>query len=44
LKASKALTNRVFNHGHDVCVDNDLNLYVCQWNANHTTPIKLTRV
>jgi len=25
-------------------VDNDKNLYVCQWNANHTPPVKLTRV
>ncbi|MEM6363093.1 MAG: 6-bladed beta-propeller [Planctomycetota bacterium] len=31
-------------HGHDVCVDQDKNLYVCQWNANRTPPIKLTRV
>ncbi|MBK9492323.1 MAG: 6-bladed beta-propeller [Haliscomenobacter sp.] len=44
LQASTALSNRVFNHGHDVCVDNDKNVYVCQWNANHTAPIKLTRV
>ena len=35
---------RVFNHGHDVFVDNDKNLYVCQWNAHHTPPIKLERV
>lgn len=35
---------RVFQHCHDVCVDEDKNLYICQWNANHTTPIKLTRV
>ena len=34
----------VFNHGHDVCVDEDKNLYVCQWNANRTPPIKLERV
>jgi len=34
----------VFMHGHDVCVDDDENLYVCQWNANQTPPIKLTRV
>ncbi|QDV63160.1 twin-arginine translocation signal domain-containing protein [Crateriforma conspicua] len=33
-----------FMHGHDVCVDDDKNLYVCQWNANHTAPIKLERV
>lgn len=35
---------RTFHHGHDVCVDNDKNLYVCQWNANHTPPVKLERV
>lgn len=37
-------SNPVFQHGHDVCVDDDKNLYVCQWNANHTAPVKLTRV
>ena len=35
---------KVFNHGHDVCVDEDKNLYVCQWNASHTPPVKLERV
>ncbi|MEP7230201.1 MAG: 6-bladed beta-propeller [Ginsengibacter sp.] len=35
---------KVFNHGHDVCVDEDKNLYVCQWNANHTPPVKLERI
>ncbi|WP_245949462.1 NHL repeat-containing protein [Echinicola strongylocentroti] len=34
----------IFNHGHDVCVDEDKNLYVCQWNAHHTPPIKLERI
>jgi hypothetical protein len=34
----------LFNHCDDVCVDNDKNLYVCQWNANKTYPIKLERV
>jgi hypothetical protein len=34
----------VFKHCHDVCVDNDKNLYVCQWNANKTYPVKLERV
>jgi hypothetical protein len=34
----------VFRHCHDVCVDSDSNLYVCQWNANRTYPIKLHRV
>ncbi len=34
----------LFNHCHDVCVDEDKNLYVCQWNASKTYPIKLERV
>lgn len=34
----------LFNHCHDVCIDNDKNIYVCQWNANQTYPIKLVRV
>lgn len=34
----------LFNHCHDVCVDKDKNLYICQWNANKTYPIKLERV
>ncbi|EIJ40743.1 hypothetical protein JoomaDRAFT_3813 [Galbibacter orientalis DSM 19592] len=34
----------VFAHGHDVLCDEDKNLYVCQWNAQGTPPIKLVRV
>jgi peptidylamidoglycolate lyase len=34
----------LFKHPHDVCVDSDENLYVCQWNAGKTYPIKLVRV
>jgi len=34
----------VFQHPHDVCVDDDENLYVAQWNAGKTYPIKLIRV
>jgi hypothetical protein len=34
----------VFQHCHDVCVDGDKNLYVCQWNANKTYPVKLERI
>jgi hypothetical protein len=34
----------VFKHCHDVCIDQDENIYVCQWNASKTYPIKLTRV
>ncbi|AXT60551.1 6-bladed beta-propeller [Aquimarina sp. AD10] len=33
-----------FNHGHDVFVDEDKSLYICQWNAHRTPPIKLERV
>jgi hypothetical protein len=44
LQPSFKLDIPVFHHGHDVCVDSDKNLYVCQWNANHTPPVKLTRV
>ena len=36
--------DKIFDHGHDVCVDEDKNLYVCQWNASHTPPVKLERV
>jgi hypothetical protein len=34
----------VFYHPHDVCVDDEENLYVAQWNSGKTYPIKLTRV
>ncbi len=35
----------VFYHPHDVCVDDEEeNLYVAQWNASQTYPIKLVRV
>ena len=34
----------IFKHCHDVCVDDDKNLYVCQWNANGIYPYKLHRV
>jgi hypothetical protein len=34
----------VFKHCHDVCIDKDKNLYVCQWNAGKTYPMKLERV
>lgn len=34
----------VFKHCHDVCIDGDKNIYVCQWNANKTYPVKLERV
>lgn len=34
----------VFIHPHDVCVDGDENLYIPQWNSEHTYPIMLERV
>jgi hypothetical protein len=34
----------IFHHCHDVCVDEDKNLYVCQWNAGRTYPVRLVRV
>ncbi|WP_350290394.1 6-bladed beta-propeller [uncultured Croceitalea sp.] len=37
-------TLKVFRHPHDVCVDDDENLYVAQWNSGKTYPIKLYRV
>lgn len=37
-------TEKIFDHCHDVCIDEDKNIYVCQWNAGNTYPIKLERV
>ena len=36
--------NMTFFNPHDVCLDNDENIYVPQWNSNKTYPIKLERV
>lgn len=33
-----------FVHAHDVCIDDDKNLYVAQWNSGKTYPVKLERV
>ena len=32
-----------FRNPHDVCIDDDWNLYVPQWNSGKTYPVKLTR-
>ena len=37
-------TSDVFRHPHDVCIDEDENVYVAQWNSGKTYPIKLVRV
>ena len=34
----------IFMHCHDVCIDDDKNIYVCQWNAEKSYPIKLERI
>ena len=44
LLPSYQLDSKPIWHGHDVCVDEDKNLYICQWNANQTAPIKLERI
>ena len=46
-KGQMALLTRaapVFDHGHDVCVLDNGDLIVCQWNALQTYPIKLEKV
>ena len=35
---------KVFDHGHDVCVLENGDIIVCQWNAGQTYPIKLEKV
>ncbi len=37
-------TLKIFQHPHDVCIDEDENMYVAQWNSGKTYPIKLIRV
>ncbi|MEH0152624.1 6-bladed beta-propeller [Limibacter armeniacum] len=44
LQPAFQLPEKPIFHGHDVCIDEDKNLYVCQWNANGTPPLKLERV
>ena len=34
----------VFIHPHDVCVDDEENVYVCQWASHKTYPLKLERI
>lgn len=36
--------NKTFYSGHDVCIDDDENVYVCQWNGLRTPPVRLERV
>lgn len=34
----------VFQYPHDVCIDDEQNMYVAQWNSGHVYPYKLTPV
>jgi len=44
LQKAYQLSNKPIWHGHDVCVDEDKNMYVCQWNGGKTAPFKLERI
>lgn len=35
---------KAFSYPHDVCIDNDENMYVAQWNSGKVYPYKLERV
>lgn len=37
-------TNKLFKHPHDVIVDDEENLYVCQWNSGKVYPYKFKPV
>jgi peptidylamidoglycolate lyase len=37
-------TNKAFVYPHDVCIDDEENLYVAQWNSGQVYPYKLTPV
>ena len=37
-------SGNTFIHPHDVCVDDDDNLYIPQWNSGNTYPVKLKRI
>ena len=43
LEPQQQYTN-TFIHPHDICIDSDENIYVCQWKSNKTYPVKLERV
>lgn len=37
-------TMKVFIYPHDVCIDDDENMYVAQWNSGNVYPYKLNRI
>jgi peptidylamidoglycolate lyase len=36
--------DKIFIHPHDVCVDDDENLYIAQWSSGNVYPYKLNRI
>ena len=42
--AEMVQNNTVFQYPHDVCIDDDQNMYVAQWNSGHVYPYKLEPV
>lgn len=44
LEAQHQQEKGIFIHPHDVCIDDEENIYVCQWNSNKSYPMKLERV
>ena len=37
-------TIKAFQYPHDVCIDDEENLYLAQWDSGHVYPYKLTPV
>jgi len=37
-------TIKIFQYPHDVCIDDEENLYIAQWNSGHVYPYKVTPV
>jgi hypothetical protein len=37
-------TVKAFQYPHDVCIDDEQNLYIAQWNSGHVYPYKLTPI
>jgi len=37
-------TVKAFSYPHDVCIDDEENMYVAQWNSGKVYPYKLTPV
>jgi hypothetical protein len=43
-KPLQQMENRIIDHGHDVCVLDNGNLVVCQWNAEQSYPLLLEKI